>query len=429
MPNRLKHILTPPPSARAHILTPPPSPMGGAGGGNQRRGIIKPTITAITLALVLSACTQQPAKVRRETVVFGTRVVVTVPAKNGEEKEKAAKAISEVFAHFRVMHKRFHPWREGETARINRAVAGGALPVTVSAPMAKMLKLAADHEKRSGGLFNPAIGGLVSLWGFHTDTPRQKRPPPTKKAIKKWLANPPSLANLQLTDYPPPTPPIKDGGGVYTSEKETSPSPSPINKLTPPPSLMGGVGGGKILIAAHPNMQLDFGGIAKGAALDAAADILRAREITNALVDIGGNILALGENNGRPWRAGISKGGGEVFAKINLRSGEAIATSGGGERFFVYEGRKYHHILHPKTGMPAKNASLAVVVSNDSKNPGALSDSCATALVVANKKETKTILQNCDILLALRISPDGTMWNTPPMQKRIRHSGESRNPY
>ena len=310
---------------------------------------------------------------RRETAVFGTRAIITT---SGVPKQQAAAAIAEVFAHFRQMHRRFHPWQAGELADINNAIRNGTLPISISAQMATMITLAADHSRRGEYLFNPALGVLVSVWGFHKTGAKQK--PPDDETIARFVAAMPSLKSMI----------IKNGS----------------------------------ITAAGRKTKLDFGAIAKGAALDAARDILHKHGVQNALLNVGGNIMALGTNNGKQWRAGLSGGGGEIFGAVMLQDGEALAISGGGERNFVYDGKRYHHIISPRTGYPATNAALAAVISADANNAGALSDSCATALMIATENQSRRILQNCNIKAALRIikTPTTTATiTTPQMSARL----------
>lgn len=321
---------------------------------------------ALAAALLLS---NDNRHVRRETSVFGTRAVIII---NGMDEDKAAAAIVEVFARFRQMHHRFHPWQSGELTNINNAVKNNALPISISAGMEAMITLSANSAERGEDLFNPALGALVSLWGFHQHKTQQ---PPDAEAIAGFVKDMPSLRAMT----------IKQGR----------------------------------IISAHPKTQLDFGAIAKGASLDAARDILRAHGVMDALINVGGNMMAMGDNEGKGWRAGLSGGGGKVFGAVILKDGESLAISGGGEQNFVYEGKQYHHIINPTTGYPATNAALAAVISDDATNAGALSDSCATALVIANEPQAARILQNCNIKSALRITPTATI-TTPPMSARLQ---------
>ncbi len=323
----------------------------------------------VICCLLLGGCANVS---ERETAVFGTRVVITI---NGVSEEQALVAINEVFANFRVMHKRFHAWREGELATVNRAIADSALPIKLSPAMATMLALSADYAERSEHLFNPAIGHLVALWGFHADVMPQK-PPPDEK-IRVFVANPPTLANINLS-----------------SEK---------------------------LEYIHPKSQLDFGAVAKGVALDEAKKILRRHNIQNALINIGGNIMALGKNGTSPWLIELRPAVAALpVGVVALHDGESIATSGGGERQFNYQGKTYHHILDWRTGEPAVAVAAAIVISDAAENAGAISDAAATALVIADDGEAAHIIESFKINAVLRLFPDGNQYANAQMAARLK---------
>ena len=310
--------------------------------------------------------------VQRETEIFGTRAEIIVS--QGAEDD-AGGAIAAAFAQFHESHRRFHPWREGETAAINRAVAAGDFPVAVSAEMSAILSLSAEGEAKSGGVFNPAIGTLVSLWGFHSET--LPTAPPAPSDLAEWLKDPPTLQTML----------IRDGA----------------------------------LLRLHRRARLDFGAVVKGAALDDARRILAAHGIRNALVNVGGNILALGKNGGRKWRVALRPAQrAEAIGATELEDGETVAVSGGGERFFVYDGVRHNHILDPRTARPAKKVWSAGVIVPAGENAGALSDIAATSLVVAkDDAAAEAMLAAFGISAAFRLSPDGELWMTPEMKKRL----------
>ena len=327
--------------------------------------------------LALSGCAEKGSEtVRRETEVFGTRAeVVVAQGADSSAAASAENAVAEVFAKFHESHRRFHPWRDGEAAAVNRAAASGNFPLTVSADMAAMLSLSAAGEAESGGAFNPSIGALVSLWGFHSE--KLPTAPPADSELDEWLKNPPTLRTMR----------IQNG----------------------------------ILSHLHPRARLDFGAVAKGAALDDARRVLLARGVRNALVNVGGNLLALGKNGGRKWRVALRPSRrSAAVGMTELEDGEAVAVSGGGERFFTRDGIRYHHILDPRTARPAAAAWSAGVIVPAGKNAGALSDIAATALAIAeDESAAKKMLAAFGISTAFRVSQDGELWTTPEMQKRL----------
>lgn len=132
----------------------------------------------------------------------------------------------------------------------------------------------------------------------------------------------------------------------------------------------------------RPDMSVDLGGIAKGYAGDEAKRILLENGVTSALVNLGGNIVAIGDRpDGSPWSIGIQnplRARGESLFSLKP-SGSSVVTSGVNERFFIKDGKRYHHILDPRTGAPAQSRLLSVTVICPS---GVHADALSTALFV-----------------------------------------------
>ena len=244
------------------------------------------TILASVAILLLSACTGKEPLYQEQSYVFGTLVEVSV---YGESEPRARQAVSEVMHEFQRLHDMLHAWRPSELSEMNEAFARGE-SAAVSVELAAILQDAAQFSQQSQGLFNPAIGGLVQLWGFHAD--EFKPVQPDEKQIRQLV-----LANPQMNDIS-----IEHGRAM----------------------------------SKNKSVQIDLGGYAKGYALDRAAELLRKQDIHNALINIGGNILAIGQHGKRPWRVGIQqprKSG--ALATLELHAGEAIGTSGDYQRYFM----------------------------------------------------------------------------------------------
>jgi len=115
-------------------------------------------------------------------------------------------------------------------------------------------------------------------------------------------------------------------------------------------------------------MEIDLGGIAKGYATDRAVEVLKQNGITEGIIAVGGEVKPFGRKpNGEAWRVGIrdpERKSDEVFAVVNL-DGKAISTSGGYEKFFVRDGKTYHHILNPATGYPAYECKSVSIIAKD----------------------------------------------------------------
>ena len=155
-------------------------------------------------------------------------------------------------------------------------------------------------------------------------------------------------------------------------------------------------------------MSIDLGGVAKGYAAQRGAQALIECGISHALIDAGGNIVAVGSRpDGEPWQIGIRDPRGE---SMNDTVGPtlsivdcAVATSGDYERRFVLDGKRYHHILDPKTGMPVDTVRSATVIANDSLH----ADMLSTAVFVLGPDEGIELIESLDEVSAMLVDDCG----------------------
>jgi thiamine biosynthesis lipoprotein len=316
---------------------------------------------ALTLFLIfcLAACSKAPLH-RQESYVFGTRVEVLIA---GLPEAQAHGAAAAVLREFDRLHRTYHAWQPSELSDLNAAIAAGKA-AEVTPEMAALIKDAQRLSALGDGLFDPGIGALIRLWGFQSDDFAAKLPDP--QALAAWRAAKPGIADL-----------VVDGLKV-TSRKRGALQP-----------------------------QLDFGGYLKGVALDRAALILRAQGATNALVNIGGNVMALGTKNGERWRVGIQhpRAPGPL-ATIALEDGEAIGTSGDYQRYFEFEGRRYCHLIDPRSGEPAMHTQALTILVTPREGAGTLSDAATKPLFIAGR-EWPELAQREAIAHVLRVDGDG----------------------
>lgn len=203
--------------------------------------------------------------------------------------------------------------------------------ISVSNDTLTLTKYSLNFAKQTDGVFNPALYPVTSAWGFTTGDYKV----PSKDQIKELLA---------LTDY----------------------SKIQINGS---------------LINLEPGMALDFGAVGKGYTGDEAIKLLRNNGINSALLDLGGNIQALGKKpDGTEWNIGIkSPWTGKAAAVIKIAD-KAVITSGGYERFFTADdGNNYIHIFDGKTGMPVNNGIAGVTIITES---GLYADALSTTMFV-----------------------------------------------
>lgn len=181
---------------------------------------------------------------------------------------------------------------------------------------------------------------------------------------------------LDITVYP-----VTREWGFTTGEYKV-PSEEVIRRL------LENTGSDKISLADNTltlpkGFQIDLGSVAKGYAGDRAVKILKDHDITSALVNLGGNIGIVGTRpDGSPWRIGIKNPFGEGFACVIEAEDKHIVTSGNYQRYFEEDGRRYCHIIDPKTGYPADNGLASVTVIGES---GLICDGLSTALFVMGK--------------------------------------------
>lgn len=325
--------------------------------------------------LLLAGCGREKPAYQEQGYVFGTLVEVTV---YGEEDAKARQAVAAVMHEFQRLHDMLHAWKPSELSDLNAALAQGKSK-EVSPEMESILIDAMQLSAQSGGLFNPAIGGLIKAWGFQADEFKPVLPDPKKIAA---LAK----ANPQMDDL------VFEGHAV----------------------------------SSHNNtVQIDLGGYAKGYALDRAATILREMHVRNALINIGGNVLAMGAHGDRPWRVGIQhprKPG--PLATLDLNDGEAIGTSGDYQRFFEAGGRRYCHLIDPRTGWPVQGVQAVTIITHGHW-AGVLSDADSKPLFISGVQGWRQSARTMGVDEAMLVDGEGKVHLTAAMQKRLEFTDKN----
>jgi len=181
---------------------------------------------------------------------------------------------------------------------------------------------------------------------------------------------------------------------------------------------------GNRVTSSNPAVQIDFGGYAKGYALDRAARILQDAGITNALVNVGGNILALGRRGDTPWRVGVENPRGTdeagLLGTIELADGEAIGTSGDYRRYYIVDGKRYSHIIDPRTGYPVAGVRSVTVVAPPQPGAGALSDATSKPLFIAGPSGWREAAKKLGIAQALLVDEGGHVHVTPELAQRLQ---------
>jgi thiamine biosynthesis lipoprotein len=321
----------------------------------------------IAAGWLLGSCTNPDDHfVEQRYLAMGTWVDIT-HASIGADLDAALERSIETY--LRAFETDYYAWADGELAAINAQLDNGQR-ATASPDMQALLGLAQRLSAASGGSFDPGIGSLVELWGFHSSTAAASSP--STETVERWLAARPSIADLVID---------KD-----------------------------------FLWAARPGLKIDLGGIAKGAAVDRMLAMMSAAGVRDALVDAGGDLRAVGTHGDRAWRVGIqAPRGAGVLGIIELADGEAAFTSGDYERFRDENGHRMHHLLDPLTGQPAEHTQAVTVITHD----GALADAAATAIFVAGPERWREVAAALDVALVLRVDSEGAVSMTDGMRARL----------
>jgi thiamine biosynthesis lipoprotein len=289
-------------------------------------------LTAFCLLLTFSfSCNSSKERIFKKTG-FLMDTIVTISVVSGS-KESAEKAIDTAFSELEKLENLSNFYSpDSEISLINKNA--GISEVKVSPDILTLLEKALYVSENTEGAFDLTIGPVVTLYDFH------KKIKPVENAIKKNI----SLVNYRdlIIDRNKPA--------VFLKKK---------------------------------GMLIDPGGITKGFAADKTVAALKKQGIHSGLVSVAGDIKAFGlKPDGKPWKVGIrnpraNDNEDDIIATIELKD-MAISTSGDYERFFIIDGKRYHHLLNPKTGLPAEQCRSVSIIATE----GALSDAFATGVFV-----------------------------------------------
>ncbi len=283
-----------------------------------RREFIGLGLGALVVAATPGVIRPRRARLVRRTIpVMGTIAEVGVVDR---DERRAEAAIDAALAELRAVDRAMTRFSDhSEVGRAN--LEAQKRPVPVGAATATVVAAALEWASKTEGAFDPAIGRAVGLWDV-----KHRHAPPAEGEVR-------SVARA----------------GLFRALE------------------LGRRGGSDVLLYHDPAVSLDLGGIAKGYAVDRAVAALRDRGVENALVNAGGDLYAMGvSEDGDAWEVGVrdpSNPAG-IIARFRM-SDRAVATSGDYEQYFDYQGRRYSHLLDPRTGAPRRTAEHSITVAAD----------------------------------------------------------------
>jgi thiamine biosynthesis lipoprotein len=326
------------------------------------------------LLLLLLSCSPSQEKLYKETRdSMYTMVSITVSTSS---PDKAKKAINEAFKELDRLEKLLNYYsEESEITAINRKA--GIEPVKVSPETFDIISKAVFASEKTKGAFDITMGPVIALWDFYNAVL------PDAASVRE---------KLKLTGYT---------NIILNKEKST-------------------------VFLKKKGIEINLGGIIKGYAADRAVEILKKHGIKSGIVAIAGDIKAFGTRpNGKPWRAGIqnprpaahASTSDEIIAVVNL-SDMAISTSGDYARFFIKDGKRYHHLLNPKTGYPAYECQSVTIIAEEA----AYADAFATGIFILGPQKGLEVLKELGFDGVI-VDRDGKIHVTEGIKDRIEFIG------
>jgi thiamine biosynthesis lipoprotein len=328
----------------------------------------------LSALLVVLAAAPAP-QVRTETrPMMGTTVTVTL-VDGPPEKEREGFAAA--FGAFERVNQVMNEWRpDSELSAVNRKAGDGEL-VAIPEDLCAALRRGVKGAEQTGGLFDPTWAALRGMWRFGTDlTPALPDPAELKKRCE--------LISYKALEFAPAADGEEPGCRVRLR---------------------------------RAGMQLGLGGLAKGWGVDEAVKKLRGLGYKDFFVQAGGDFYAAGKKAGRPWKVGIRDPRGEpgsVFAVLEV-SDAAFSTSGDYENFFVLEGKRYHHIIDPRTCYPATASRSATVLAPSAVDAEVLTKS----VFILGGKEGLALAEKMGAS-AVVVTEDNKVMVSPRLEKKLK---------
>lgn len=324
---------------------------------NSKKRILLTMLLIIILSI--TGCTKESnGPISRTEFLMDTVMTVKIFDKPQD------KILDEVFSRLEdIENKMSYTIETSDVSKINQNA--GIKPIKVSQETYNVIKEAIYFAELSSGAYDPTIGPLVELWNVKTEEhPRESIPSITEINEKKKLVN---YKNLELLE----------DNQVYLKEK---------------------------------NMKINLGSIVKGYAADEVRKVLIKNGVNSAIIDLGGNVFAHGAKaEDTPWTIGLQNPleyTGSYLGTLRVKD-KSIVTSGDYERYFIYQDKRYHHILDTNTGYPTENEITGVSIISDKSIDG---DAFSTTLFVLGLEKGMELAKSIDNIDAIFVTKDGTVY-------------------
>ncbi len=276
-----------------------------------------------------------------------------------------------IFQEFDRLEGLMSTWKEGsEIQRLNAAAGRNAVPVGME--IRDVLRTARQVSEWTGGKFDVTWGVMSGLWKFDYQNKDGLIPDPHEVARRR-----------KLIDY----------RQVEVDERNGT------------------------AFIRHEGMVVNLGGVGKGYAVDRARDILLQRGFHDFMIQFGGDMYVAGRSGDRAWRLGIQDPRGapdKIFASLEL-SDSTFSTSGDYERFFIKDGRRYHHILDPATGAPAHGSRSVTILARSA----AIADGLSTGVFILGPEAGMALIERLPDVEGVIVSSNNKVLISSGLQGRV----------
>ena len=285
------------------------------------------------------------------------------------DEAKANDGIEHVFREFDRLEALLSNWKnDSDVTRLNNNA--GITPVKVSQDTIAVLRIAREVSDLTRGKFDITFGVLTDIWRFDHD---QDDIVPEHALIEP---------RLKRIDY-------------KAVEVDSTAGTAFINR---------------------PGMKVHLGGIGKGYAVDRAIALLRDQGFRDFLIQAGGDLYVAGTDGGKPWKLGIAdpRGNHDAFARVQITDG-TFSTSGDYERFFMKDGKRYHHILDPDFGEPARGCRSVTLVSNRA----VMADAVAKGVFILGPAEGMKLIEQLPDIEGVIVTDDNEVLISSGLKGRV----------
>ncbi len=335
--------------------------------------ILSILLCALVLLPLFSSCKNE----KRTEYSFDYFDTVTTVIAYGESEKAFKENTEKIFSELGRYHKAYDIYKTNEGVANLAAVNSAEDEIKAEKEVIELLLFAKELYKKTNGKLNVAMGSVLSLW--HYERERAETDPaaaslPKEEALRR-AAEHTDIENIEVN-----------------AEKGT------VRRL-------------------DPHLKIDVGGIGKGYAVERVAEFMENEGMTGYLLNVGGNIRAVGSKNGGKWDVAVENPEGEEgYLEYLCVEDMSVVTSGVYQRYYIVNGKSYHHIIDPDTLYPSENYLSVTVVCEDS----GVADALSTALFNKTIEEGKETLKSFPETFVLWVLPSGEKVYTDGFEKFIK---------